>query len=191
MPATKSAMWPESLSGDWPLCSSKSLGSDVPCVRSACEFSQTSSRPVLRNHSLDAGLNCSKSVHRALQQLSQSICPFDHLWRPSVQLVQSSGWQFRSFNAQKPCATGSNSFAILFIIFITLRKLITILYPCLQVASEKVELLAALIEYEKDINLLESLYNNNKELLDQQNLDTDLEELAEYAWSCFPFLCWV
>ena len=48
--------------------------------------------------------------------------------------------------------------------------------------------MAALIEYEKDINLLESLYNNNKELLDQQNLDTDLKELAEYACSCFPFL---
>ena len=47
--------------------------------------------------------------------------------------------------------------------------------------------MAALIEYEKDINLLESLYNDNKGLLDQQNLDTDLRELAEYAWSCFPF----
>ena len=69
----------------------------------------------------------------------------------------------------------------------TLRALTTLLYPCSQVASEKAELLAALTEYEKDINLLESLYNNNKELLDQQNLDTDLKELAEYAWSCFPF----
>ena len=69
----------------------------------------------------------------------------------------------------------------------TLRSLIILLYPCSQVASEKAELLAALIEYEKDINLLESLYNDNKGLLDQQNLDTDLKELAEYAWSCFPF----
>ena len=51
--------------------------------------------------------------------------------------------------------------------------------------------MAALAEYEKDINFLESLYNNNKELLDQQNLNTDLKELAEYAWSCFPFLCGV
>jgi hypothetical protein len=57
------------------------------------------------------------------------------------------------------------------------------LYPRSQVASEKASLLAALIEYEKDINLLESLYNNNKELLDQHELDTDLKELAEYAWS--------
>ena len=48
--------------------------------------------------------------------------------------------------------------------------------------------MAALTEYEKDINLLESLYNNNKELLDQQNLDTDLKELAEYVWSCSPSL---
>ena len=69
----------------------------------------------------------------------------------------------------------------------TLRALTILLYPCSQVASEKAELLAALAEYEKDINLLESLYNNNKELLDQQNLDTDLKELAEYAWSCFAF----
>ena len=65
----------------------------------------------------------------------------------------------------------------------TLNALIAILYPCLQVASEKAELLAALSEYEKDINLLETLYNNNKELLDQQNLDIDLKELAEYACS--------
>ena len=69
----------------------------------------------------------------------------------------------------------------------SLRALIYILYACLQVASEKAELLEALTEYEKDIKLLESLYNNNKELLDQQNLDTDLKELAEYVWPCFPF----
>jgi hypothetical protein len=69
----------------------------------------------------------------------------------------------------------------------TLGALMIILYSCSQVASEKAELLAALIEYEKDINLLESLYNDNKELLDQHNLDTDLRELAEYAWSCLPF----
>ena len=62
-----------------------------------------------------------------------------------------------------------------------------ILYPCAQVASEKAELLAALIEYEKDINLLESIYNDNKQLLDQHKLDTDLKELAEYAWSDFLF----
>ena len=49
------------------------------------------------------------------------------------------------------------------------------------------ELLAALSEHEKDINLLEALYNHNKELLDQHRLDTDLRELAEYAWSCFSF----
>jgi len=46
--------------------------------------------------------------------------------------------------------------------------------------------LAALIEYEKDINLLESLYNNNKALLDQHELDTDLRELAEYEWFLLP-----
>ena len=46
--------------------------------------------------------------------------------------------------------------------------------------------MAALIEYEKDINLLESLYNDNKELLDQHRLDTDLKELAEYAWLLLP-----
>ena len=56
----------------------------------------------------------------------------------------------------------------------------------LQVASEKAELLAALNEYEQDINLLESLYNNNKALFHQYELDTDLRELAEYA-SLLPF----
>jgi len=61
-----------------------------------------------------------------------------------------------------------------------------ILCPCSQVASEKEELSAALIEYEKDINLLESLYNNNKELLDQHELNTDLKELAEYEWFLPP-----
>ena len=35
------------------------------------------------------------------------------------------------------------------------------------------------IECEKDINLLESLYNIDKELRDQHKLDTDLKELAE------------
>jgi hypothetical protein len=64
-----------------------------------------------------------------------------------------------------------------------LQSAVIILYPYSQVASEKAELLAALIEYEKDMNLLESLYNNNKELLDQHELDTDLKELAEYACS--------
>ena len=47
--------------------------------------------------------------------------------------------------------------------------------------------MAALTEYEKDINLLESLYNNNKALFDQHELDTDLRELAEYVWSSFLF----
>ena len=62
-----------------------------------------------------------------------------------------------------------------------LRVPIMILYPCPQVASEKAELLAAHTEYERDINLLESLYNDHKELLDQHKLDTDLKELTEYA----------
>ena len=69
----------------------------------------------------------------------------------------------------------------------TFKILMIILYPCSQVASEKAELMTALTEYEKDINLLESLYNDHKELLDQHKLDTDLKELAEYAWVCFSF----
>ena len=66
-----------------------------------------------------------------------------------------------------------------------LRAVMMILNLYFQVASEKAEFLSALTEYEKDINLLESLYNDNKELLDQHKLDTDLKELAEYAWFCF------
>jgi len=50
---------------------------------------------------------------------------------------------------------------------LTLRALIVILYPCSRVASEKAELFAPLIEHEKGITLLESLYNNSKELLNQ------------------------
>ena len=56
-----------------------------------------------------------------------------------------------------------------------------------QVTLEKVELLAALSKYERDINLLESLYNDNKEQMDQHKPDTDLKELAEYVWSYFSF----
>ena len=52
-----------------------------------------------------------------------------------------------------------------------------------QVASEQEELLTRLGEYEKDINLLESIYNENKALLDQHHLDTDLRELAGFASS--------
>ena len=69
----------------------------------------------------------------------------------------------------------------------TLRELIIILRPYSQVTFEKSEFRAALDEYEKDINLLESLYNDNKELLDQHKLDIELKELAEYSWPCFPF----
>ena len=132
-------------------------------------------------------LNCSAFVHGAPPNNSPNqLAHLDHLWMSSVQLVQSSDWPFQSFSPQKPCGTGSNSSVVLFTLWITLRALIIVLYPCSQVASEKAELLAALTEYEKDINLLESLYNNNKELLDQHSLDTDLKELAEYVWSCSP-----
>lgn len=60
------------------------------------------------------------------------------------------------------------------------------MFSLLQVASEKAELIALLVEYEKDIDLLESLYNKHKALLDQHNLDIDLRELAGYAWCCAP-----
>lgn len=46
--------------------------------------------------------------------------------------------------------------------------------------------MALLMEYEKDIDLIESLYNEHKALLDQHHLDTDLKELAGYAWCCAP-----
>ena len=73
------------------------------------------------------------------------------------------------------------------VIPLTLGLLVIILYPYSQVALERGELLTALVEYEKDMNLLESIYNDNKDLLDHHELDTDLKELTEYAWSCFPF----
>jgi len=46
--------------------------------------------------------------------------------------------------------------------------------------------MAVLVEYEQDIDLLESLYNQHKALLDQHHLDIDLRELAGYAWRCAP-----
>jgi len=113
------------------------------------------------------------------------LIELDHLWRPSAQLVQSSDSLFRSSNAQKNYGIGSNWSVRYPPHLYTLRALIIILHLCSQVASEKAELLAASIEYEKDINLLESLYNDNKELLDQHKLDTDLKELEGYAWSGF------
>ena len=68
-----------------------------------------------------------------------------------------------------------------------LRALTSILHPCLQAASEKAEVRTALSECEKDIALLESIYNNNKEFLDQQNLAADLKELKECVWSSSLF----
>ena len=104
-----------------------------------------------------------------------------------MQLVQSSDWPFRSSNARKNYGTGSD-WSVRYPLhpLRTFRALTITLHLCSQVASEKAELLAALTEYEKDTNLLESLYNNNKALFDQHELDTDLKELAEYAWLLLP-----
>jgi hypothetical protein len=53
-----------------------------------------------------------------------------------------------------------------------------------QVASEKAAVAAALVEYERDISLLESSYNEHKALLDHRCLDIDLKELEQCALSC-------
>jgi hypothetical protein len=58
--------------------------------------------------------------------------------------------------------------------------------PRWQLASERVELLVALSEYEKEIGQLASLYNDHRTLLDQHSLSTDLVELAGYASSYPP-----
>lgn len=57
------------------------------------------------------------------------------------------------------------------------------LIRCSQVAVGKAELSAAVIEYEKDINLVGSLDHNNNALPDQHNFETDLKELAGYMQS--------
>ena len=107
-----------------------------------------------------------------------------------MELVQSSDWAFRSSNAPKNYGTGLN-WSVCSILFTLCgppasERSWSFSFCVLQVASEKAEVSAALIEYEKDINLLESLYNNNKALFDQHELDIDLRELAEYA-SRLPF----
>ena len=99
--------------------------------------------------------------------------------------MQSSDWPLWSSNAQKNYGIGSN-WSVCSLSSPSAYLQLQSAHDhspsvVLQVASEKKELSAALIEYEKDINLLESLYNNNKALFDQHELDTDLRELAEYA----------
>ena len=60
----------------------------------------------------------------------------------------------------------------------TLGALILYRYP--QVAAEKAELFALLMEYEKDISLFDALYDDDEALLDQHDLDTGLKELPGY-----------
>ena len=124
-------------------------------------------------------LNSSDFVHRAPRQLSQSIRPS----RPFMEIVSATsaivGLAVPVFQSAKALRDRIKLVRYPPHPLGTLRALIIIIYPCSQVASEKAELLAALTEYEKDINALESLYNDNKELLDQHKLDTDLRELAE------------
>ena len=138
--------------------------------------------PNARSHNT---LNCSGSVYRAPQS-PQSTRPF----RPRMEVVGATsaivGLAIPVFKSAKEVRDRIKLVRYPPHSLRTLRALIVILHPCSQVALEKEELLAALIEYEKDINLLESLYNDNKELLDQYKLDTDLKELAEYAQFYFP-----
>ena len=150
-----------------------------------------STKPLWRLASLcfgtDARSHQSLNCAPCLQQLSQSAHPS----QPPIEVVSATsaivGLAVPVFQCAKALRDRIKLVRYPLHPLNTLRALTILLYPCPQVASEKAELLATLTEYEKDINLLESLYNNNKELLDQQNLDTDLKELAEYAWSCFAF----
>ena len=146
---------------------------------------------VLRNHSVRSvgrpfplQLELVRVCAPSPQQLSQSTRPPMDVFSATSAIV---GLAVPVFQCAKALRDRIKLVRCPLHLLCTLRALMIILHPCLQVASEKSELLAALIEYEKDINLLESLYNDNKELLDQHKLDTDLKELAEYAWSCFPF----
>ena len=130
-------------------------------------------------------LNSSQSGTRAPQRLSQSTSSS----LPHMEVVSGTstivGLAIPVFNSAKELRDRIKLVRYPPHPLCILRALMMILNLCLQVASEKAELLSALTEYEKDINLLESLYNDNKELLDQHRLDTDLKELAEYAWFCF------
>ena len=136
-------------------------------------------------------LNCPESVLRASQRLSSQRLSQSNPPQPPMEALSATsaiaGLAVPVFQCAKALRDRIKLVCYLHRPLRTLRTLMNILYPRFQVASEKAELLAALTEYEKDINLLELLYNNNKELLDQQNLDTDVKELAEHARSYFLF----
>ena len=93
--------------------------------------------------------------------------------RPQHLSINSTSTTYGRLSIRKSLvATRSNSLH-------PLRTLITpdiILYPCSQVVSEKADLLAGLPEYQKDIDLRSSLYNN-KGLLDKSTLRINLRGL--------------
>ena len=72
-----------------------------------------------------------------------------------MQLVQSPDWPIPAFNSAKELRYGVKLVCYPPRPLRTLRTLTIIIYRCSQVASKKTELLAALTEYEKDINLRE------------------------------------
>jgi hypothetical protein len=126
------------------------------------------------------------SVHRAPSDSANQLAHFDHLMDPLSTTSAIVRLAIPVFKCAKELRDKIKLVRYPPHPLHTITALMIILHPCSQVASEKAELLAALIEYEKDMNLLESLYNNNKELLDQHELDIDLKELAEYAWFSLP-----
>ena len=118
-------------------------------------------------------LNSSKTVNCAPQQLSNQLVHLDHLWRSLAQLLQSSDWPIPVFKPAKELQDGVGLVCYPPHPPRTLRTLIIILYLCLQVTSEKAELLAALTKYEKAINL--------KELGDDCDCDCDCEPFSKHV----------
>jgi hypothetical protein len=98
-------------------------------------------------------------------------------WLVLLRLVRSSEWPFEFLLGQRRCGTESSWCAFFLTHCMRLAGLIP--HRWSQVASEKAEVAAALVEYERDISLLESIYNEHKALLDHRRLDTDLKELEQ------------
>ena len=91
-----------------PVCLSTSQPVHAACIR--CQESGWPPTESLGSFRLDAhshhGLSCSEAVHRIPERLPRTTRPSRPPWTAPPQ---SSGWPFRSFNAQKPCGIGLNS----------------------------------------------------------------------------------
>jgi len=103
-----------------------------------------------------------------------------------AELVQSPDSPFQSFNVRKPCGTGSRS-SVIFLIR-CIKRDVSANLPSNMTPGRIRErgTLGSTRQIRKGYNLLESLYNGNKALLDQHNLDIDVPEGARRVCVVLP-----